>query len=135
MREGGEDNYIIHPPPYIYYGIALSEDEGLLHTEREQEEGVLKGGISDTIITPRGSTMPRIHIHLQEKEMVIRLETAELRYILRGLMEEDLRVIEPACDQEVRIALCRDVVIGRVAEHIVEVLRIIRIPPTLRTLL
>ena len=28
-----------------------------------------------------------------------------------------------------RIALCQDVVIGRIAEHVVEVLRIIRIPP------
>ena len=56
---------IIHLPALLIICIELPEGEGLLHAEREQEKGVLKGGISDTIIASRSSPMPRIHIHLQ----------------------------------------------------------------------
>ena len=55
---------IIHLPALLIICVELREGEGLLHAEREQEKGVLKGGISDTIIASRSSPMPRIHIHL-----------------------------------------------------------------------
>ena len=50
--------------------------------------------------------MARVHVHVEQGEVIIRLKVAELSDVLRWLMEEHLRVIDTACDEEMRIGQC-----------------------------
>ena len=81
------------------------------------------------VVASRRPAVARAKVGLQEQKILIRLRGAQLRDELGALPVRHLAVVQRYLDQHGGIIFCRDVVVRRVANHVVKSGLLVRISP------
>lgn len=89
----------------------------------------IEGILGDGVVAARGAAVAGAHIRFQQQGIAVRLVGAQLGHIFRRFPVHDLAVVEARRHQHGRIILARNVVVGRVAEHVVVGRLLVRIAP------
>lgn len=55
-----------------------------------QDKGKFESRIFDAVVTTGGASMSRIHVHVQNQDVIVRLHRTKFSYILRRLVEQHL---------------------------------------------
>src|SRR5271169_661336 len=104
---------------------------GLLLRESQlrEDERPLEGGLVQVVVTARGAPVSRGHIRLQEERIQVGLQSPQARHVLRGLVVEDLTVVERRHDEHRGIRALPEVLVRAVGPNVLVLLLPGGVPP------
>jgi len=103
----------------------------LLDTELLEQEGILERILFVVIISATRAKMSSSHVGLHEQHRVVGLERAQLGTELGRLPVLHSRVVQAGLDEHVGVVLCLEVVVRRVAQHVLVLLLDVWVAPLL----
>src|SRR5271165_4162610 len=93
------------------------------------KEGVVECYLLEIVVPAACAAVTRLHVGYQQQRTIVGLERAQFGYILGRLPVHYLAVVQAGLDQDRGITYRLEIVIGRVTQHVMEILGLVGIAP------